>query len=131
MLFSRALCGKRPGDERIPSALGQVYAGLGRKNEAIREGLRGVEMLPYEKEAMRGAQRVMDLAAIYARVGEPELAIERLEFLLERPAAISDSNAAGRPGMGPDPRTFAVSSTGGGLARLQNRYVPARRVSKK
>jgi serine/threonine-protein kinase len=80
---------ERPEDARIPSALGQVYADLGRKDDAIREGLRGVRMLPYEKEALRGGQRVIDLARIYAAVGEPELAIDRLEFLLKRPAAIS------------------------------------------
>jgi serine/threonine protein kinase/Flp pilus assembly protein TadD len=80
---------KRPEDPRIPSALGLVYAELGRKDDAIREGLRGVELLPYEKEALRGAHRVADLAAIYARVGEPELAVDHLEFLLARPTAIS------------------------------------------
>jgi serine/threonine protein kinase/Flp pilus assembly protein TadD len=80
---------ERPEDARIPSALGQVYAGLGRKDDAIREGLRGVELLPYEKEALRGAHRLFDLAGIYAAVGEPELAIDRLEFLLERPTSVS------------------------------------------
>ena len=30
---------ERPEDPRIPSALGQVYAGMGRKDEPIREGL--------------------------------------------------------------------------------------------
>ncbi len=80
---------ERPDDARIPSALGQVYAAMGRKDDAIREGLRGVEMLPYEKEALRGGQRVKDLAEIYAVVGEPELAVERLEFLLGRPTAVS------------------------------------------
>jgi tetratricopeptide (TPR) repeat protein len=80
---------ERPEDARIPSALGQVYAEMGRKDDAIGEGLRGVEMLPYEKEALRGGKRVSDLAGIYAAVGEPELAIDRLEFLLERPTAVS------------------------------------------
>jgi tetratricopeptide (TPR) repeat protein len=76
---------ERPQDERIASALGLVYAGLGRKEDAIREELRGVELLPYEKEALRGAQRIRELAQIYTRVGEPDLAIDRLEFLLGRP----------------------------------------------
>ncbi len=62
---------------------------MGRKDDAIREGLRGLEMLPYEKEALRGGQRVIDLAGIYAAVGEPESAMDRLEFLLERPTAVS------------------------------------------
>ncbi len=78
-----------PDDERIPSALGLVLARLGRKQEAVRHGLRGVEMLPYEKEALRGARRVLELAEIYAVVGEPDLAIDRLEFLLDRPGFVS------------------------------------------
>jgi TolB-like protein/Tfp pilus assembly protein PilF len=78
-----------PGDERVASALGRAYAGLGRKQEAIRQGLRGTELLPVEREAVRGAARIRDLAAIYATVGEPELAIGRLEFLLSRPGRLS------------------------------------------
>jgi tetratricopeptide (TPR) repeat protein len=78
-----------PGDKRLRSAIGLVYAGLGRKEDAIREGRKGVELLPYEQEALRGARRVMDLAAIYAEVGEPDLAIDQLEFLLARPTLVS------------------------------------------
>ena len=35
---------ERPDDHRVHSSLGIVYAGLGRKEEAIREGKRGVEL---------------------------------------------------------------------------------------
>ncbi len=80
---------ERPDDARIPSALGIAYAGMGRKEDAIREGLHGVELLPYEKDALRGAQRVRDLAEIYAGVGERGLAVERMEFLLARPTLLS------------------------------------------
>jgi tetratricopeptide (TPR) repeat protein len=80
---------ERPEDERVASALGRAYAGLGRKEEAIRQGLRGTEILPYDREALRGAVRIRDLAAIYAAVGEPDLAVEQLEFLLSRPGRLS------------------------------------------
>ena len=81
---------KRVGeDERIYSSLGIVYAGLGRTQEAVRDGLRGVELLPIEKEAWRGSFRLVDLAKIYAMTGEQEKAIDTLERLLSIPSEVS------------------------------------------
>jgi serine/threonine protein kinase len=78
-----------PEDERLHSSLGIAYAGLGRKEDAIREGKLGVEMLPVSKEAIRGLYRVEALAKIYVMVGEFDLAFDRLEFLLSRPGEMS------------------------------------------
>ena len=80
---------ERPEDERFHSSLGIVYAGLGRKQEAIREGKLGVELLPVSKEAWRGLFRVEDLARIYVMVGEFDAAIDQLEFLLSVPGQMS------------------------------------------
>jgi tetratricopeptide (TPR) repeat protein len=90
-LHLQATVRDRPADERIASSLGLAYTGLGRKQDAIRQGLLGVEMLPVEREALRGAQRRTELAEIYARLGEPDLAIDQLGFLLERPGFLSMS----------------------------------------
>ncbi len=78
-----------PEDARFHSSLGIAYAGLGRKEDAIREGKLAVELLPVSKEAMRGAYRVEDLAAIYAMVGEHDAAVEQLAHLLSIPSHIS------------------------------------------
>jgi eukaryotic-like serine/threonine-protein kinase len=78
-----------PADERLFSALGLAYAGLGRNREAVIAGARGVEMLPVEKEAWRGSFRLHDLAKIYALVGEDEKAIDILERLLSIPCEVS------------------------------------------
>ena len=51
-----------PDDSRIHSALGIVLAGLGKKDEAIREGKRATELLPITKEAWVGFTRELDLA---------------------------------------------------------------------
>ncbi len=75
-----------PDDERYRSALGIAYAGLGRKEEAIREGELAVQLLPMSKEAWRGAYRVEDLARIYTMVGEYDAAIDQLEALLAVPS---------------------------------------------
>ena len=66
-----------------------VYAGLGRKEDAIRAGKKGVELLPSSKEAWRGAYRLEDLAVIYTKVGELDLAIDHLETLLSIPGDLS------------------------------------------
>ncbi|MBI4547736.1 MAG: hypothetical protein HY707_07145, partial [Ignavibacteriae bacterium] len=81
----------QPDDARFHSALGIAYAGLGRKEDAIREGKRGVELLPISKEAWRGTYRVRDLARIYVMVGEYSAALDQLDILLSRPSDISAS----------------------------------------
>ncbi|MBC8216851.1 MAG: tetratricopeptide repeat protein, partial [Planctomycetes bacterium] len=78
-----------PNDARFHSALGIAYAGLGCKEDAIREGLLAEEMLPVRKEAMRGLWRVEELARIYVVVGEYDKAIDQLEDLLPRPGWMS------------------------------------------
>ncbi len=80
---------QEPNDARLHSALGIAYAGLGRKQDAIREGKLAVELLPATKDAMRSFYRAKDLAQIYVMVGEFDLAIDQLEFLLSIPGDLS------------------------------------------
>lgn len=78
-----------PEDARFHSSLGIAYAGLGRNEDALREGKLGVELLPISKEAIKGAIRVKDLAHIYVMVGEYDAAIDQIEFLLSIPGYLS------------------------------------------
>src|SRR4029453_4099013 len=55
--------------------LGWLYSFMGRKDDAIREGKRAVELKPESKDAVDGALMNCYLALIYARVGEKALAI--------------------------------------------------------
>ncbi|PYP13270.1 MAG: hypothetical protein DMD56_01135 [Gemmatimonadetes bacterium] len=80
---------QRPDDARLHTALGIALAGLGRKQEAIQEGERGVALLPVTKEAYQGYYRVLDLARIYVMVGEYDAAIGRLEYLLSIPGHLT------------------------------------------
>ncbi|MFC1636556.1 protein kinase, partial [Planctomycetota bacterium] len=80
---------QRPEDARFHSSLGIAYAGLGRKEDAIREGKLGVNLLPVTKDAWAGLYRVEDLARIYVMAGEFDKAIDQLEFLLSRPGVLS------------------------------------------
>jgi serine/threonine-protein kinase len=68
--------------------LGLLYAFMGRKEEAIQEGRRAVELKPESKDAVDGAIMNCYLALIYARVGENDLAIPLIERLLKTPGAV-------------------------------------------
>jgi len=78
---------KRPDDHRIRSSLGIVYAGLGRKKDAVREGKLGVELFAVSKDAYIGPYREEDLAFIYTLIGEYDLALDKLKYLLSIPSA--------------------------------------------
>jgi serine/threonine-protein kinase len=80
---------QRPKDGRLHSSLGIAYAGLGQKEDAIREGKLGVELLPVTKEAIRGLYRVEALATIYVMAGDFDAAVNQLEDLLSRPGEMS------------------------------------------
>ena len=69
--------------------LGIAYAGLGRREEAIREGKRAVDILPLSRNAKLGTGRISNLAEIYSMLGEQDAAIDQLEILLSIPSRIT------------------------------------------
>jgi hypothetical protein len=69
--------------------LGLIDAGLGRKEEALREGRRAVELLPVEKDAINGPRMIVYLAMIAAWVGEKDLACEQLASAIKHPSLLS------------------------------------------
>ena len=64
-------------------------AALGRKEEALAEGRRAVELCPVSKDAVLGAELVRNLAIIYAWTGEKDLALKQLEDHLQIPGHVS------------------------------------------
>ncbi|MDQ6765599.1 MAG: protein kinase [Verrucomicrobiota bacterium] len=66
--------------------LGLIDAALGRKEEALREGRRAVELLPVEKDAGNGQLMIQCLAMIAAWAGEKDLACEQLARALCYPS---------------------------------------------
>jgi TolB-like protein/class 3 adenylate cyclase/Tfp pilus assembly protein PilF len=66
--------------------LGLIDAGLGRKEEALREGRRAVELLPVEKDSMNGTAMVKYSAVIVAWIGDKDLACEQLASVIRRPS---------------------------------------------
>ena len=72
-------------DAKTMAMLGVLQALRGRKEEAVRSGRRAVELLPISKDAYDGPLMATKLAAIYAQVGELDLAHELLADLVRSP----------------------------------------------
>lgn len=88
-IFLESELKKRPDDPRLHSSLGIAYAGLGRKEDAIRKGQSAVELLPITKDTLFGIGCLESLAHIYVMVGEYDKAIDKFEELLSIPSYIS------------------------------------------
>jgi serine/threonine protein kinase/Flp pilus assembly protein TadD len=65
--------------------LGLIDAGLGRKDDALREGRRAVELLPVEKDEFGGITMVKYLAMIAAWVDDKDLACQQLAIAIQHP----------------------------------------------
>jgi len=71
------------------SVLGLIDAGLGRKDEALREGGRAIELLPVEKDAINGPAMIKYFAVIATWVGDKGLACEQLAVAISHPSSLS------------------------------------------
>jgi serine/threonine protein kinase/Flp pilus assembly protein TadD len=80
---------KQPDFAAAFSLLGMIDAGLGRKEEAIQEGLHGCELLPISKDASDGVDLAINLAQIYAWTGEKDRAIEQIAAVERVPNTLS------------------------------------------
>ena len=73
----------------IEQCLSLVYAGLGRKEDAIRLARKAMAKDPLETDALLGTFRMQMAALIYVRTGMYEEAIEQLARLLSVPSEMS------------------------------------------
>jgi serine/threonine-protein kinase len=78
-----------PEDPQRNVLLGLAQAYAGRKDAAIRLGLRGVSLSPVSVDAQVGPYYLHQLARIYILTGEPDKAIDQLEALLRMPYWLS------------------------------------------
>ena len=69
--------------------LGLIDAALERKEEALREAQRAVELLPVEKDSIKGALIIGYSAIITAWVGDKDLACEKLAAAVRYPSPLS------------------------------------------
>src|SRR5215469_1089228 len=71
--------------------LGLIDAALGRKEEALHEGRRAIEVLPVEKDALAGASMLVYFGVVAAWAGEKDLA---LQYLAANGESAGGSNVA-------------------------------------
>ncbi len=96
-----------PDDAGALCVLGLIDAALGRKEEALREGRRTMELLPLEKDANSGTRMIVCLAKIAAWVGDNDLACEQLARVSRLPNGVSYGDLKLKPWYDPlrgDPR---------------------------
>jgi serine/threonine protein kinase/tetratricopeptide (TPR) repeat protein len=77
---------ERPSDADVHMLLGDVYAGLDRKAEAMREAECAAAIVPASKSAWIGKGYQIALARIYAMVGETDRALSIIERMLAGPS---------------------------------------------
>jgi tetratricopeptide (TPR) repeat protein len=83
--YQKALA-KWPDNLDALSNLSVAYAAIGRKEEAIREARRAVELVPFSHNALDAPAQILVLAEIYAQLGEREAALEQLAKVVHLPA---------------------------------------------
>jgi tetratricopeptide (TPR) repeat protein len=82
------LVSTNPDDAGALCVLGLIDAALGRKEEALREGSRAVELLPVEKDAIGGTRMIVWLARIAAWAGDNDLACKQLARASRLPSGV-------------------------------------------
>ncbi|MEO8044031.1 MAG: hypothetical protein ABI674_03920, partial [Spartobacteria bacterium] len=88
---------EQPDYGPVYTVLGLIDAALGRKEEAIREGRRAIELLPVTKDALDGAELMKYLGVIYAWCGEKDLALQQIAATLRIPSTLNYGNLKLRP----------------------------------
>jgi len=77
-----------PQDSTRHGQLGLLYAFMGKKEDALREGRRAVELKPIARDVIEGAVARDFQALIFARTGEIDKAISEIERQLTTPFAV-------------------------------------------
>jgi tetratricopeptide (TPR) repeat protein len=90
-----------PQDPDRHVSLGNALAILGRKEDAVREGARGVALDSITKDAYGGPWVQQEFARILVVVGEPEKALDQLEPLLKISCVLSPGWLAVDPAFAP------------------------------
>jgi tetratricopeptide (TPR) repeat protein len=80
-----ATWGDKPKDALYFADIARLDAGLGRKEDAIREARRAVDLMPIAKDSFWGPGLAADLALVYAWKGERDRALEQLEIVAKIP----------------------------------------------
>jgi TolB-like protein/Tfp pilus assembly protein PilF len=89
LVTSEQLLREAPDDAARHAQHGMILAALNRKQEAIAEGKRAVELLPESRDAFDGPGLTASLAQIYACTGEFDEAFRLVDHLLATPNGLT------------------------------------------
>src|SRR5262249_41980795 len=89
LLVSEQLLRDAPDDPGRHAQRGFILAALERKEEAIAEGKRAVELLPESQDAFDGPRGTSALAEIYACTGESDEALRLIDRSLGTPGGLT------------------------------------------
>jgi tetratricopeptide (TPR) repeat protein len=78
----------QPANDLLWGALALMEAVLGKKEEALRDAHKAVELLPEALDAATGPSRSYNLAAVYAWTGDKDRAITELTRLVRVPGGV-------------------------------------------
>jgi thioredoxin-like negative regulator of GroEL len=74
-----------PTDPHLLMALALADIALGRREEAMQEGRRALEMRPISEDAVEGPFLAIKLALVYVWANQSDLAFEQLNILIKLP----------------------------------------------
>jgi len=79
----------RPDDARLHGTLGQIYAYLGKAEQAVKSALKATKLQPSSKDPMIGPSREAELAYTYSILGQVDKALPLIEDALRKPRFFS------------------------------------------
>jgi len=98
---ARIICERRlktePELALIHANLAQIYAAIGKKQKAVREGELAAELLPVSKDVIQGTSVLQSLSIVYIMVGKYDLAIDQLDYLLSHPSRVQIATLRSHP----------------------------------
>ena len=102
---------KDPGDHRVHSSLAIAFAGLGRRDDAVREARLACDLMPPSKDVVRAFMPGYNLATVYTMVGQTGEAIATLDDVMAQTGLLSGHDLRLDPMWDPlrsDPRFQAL-----------------------
>lgn len=83
---SAANVAKRPEDGKALMILAEIDARLGRKEDALQQAERAVQLLPMNDDALDGLRILARFAGVCARAGDTDRALQILEEVVAKPS---------------------------------------------
>ena len=80
---------RNPDDHRVHASLGLAEAALGRGSQAVRYAQRAVDLYPLSRDALGAPVQIVNLALVYALLGDGDAAARYLRETLSIPSTMS------------------------------------------